>query len=53
MGRLPPDGYRAAVQWMDQTRTPHRAGPDAERLMKALGVGLGLRPVPADVPVQT
>jgi len=43
MNRLTSDGLASAVQWMEQTHTPHRAGPDAERLMLALAVGLGIR----------
>lgn len=49
MGLLPPDGYREAIQWIEKTPTPHRAGPDAERLMRAVAVGLGIDPGPASV----
>ncbi len=42
MSELAPEGYKAAAEWLDNNRAPHRAGPDAERLMRALSIGLGL-----------
>lgn len=39
---LAPNEYMQAIHWMDQTSIPHRAGPDAQRLMKALARALGV-----------
>lgn len=37
---LSPAGFAKMVEWLEQNRTPHRAGPDAERLLNAIRVGL-------------
>jgi hypothetical protein len=47
MNQLAPDGYARASEWMDATVTPHRAGPDAENLMRAIAIGLGIDQGPA------
>jgi hypothetical protein len=47
-GALSKDGYRRMVEWMEHHPAPHRAGADAERLMRAIAVGLAL-PREADV----
>lgn len=39
-GALSPEGYRRMVEWMERHSAPHRAGADAERLIRAISVGL-------------
>lgn len=41
-GRLEPAGYERMVRWLDRSSTPHRARADAERLMLAVAIGLGM-----------
>jgi hypothetical protein len=36
-------GYMRLVRWLDRSAIPHRARGDAERLMKALAHGFGLK----------
>ena len=43
-GRCDADGFTRMVRWLDANPAPHRAGPDAERLMLALAHGFGLKP---------
>ena len=42
-GLCDPEGYARLVRWLDRNPAPHRARPDAERLMGALAEGLGIR----------
>jgi hypothetical protein len=42
-GVLPPLAYTRMVHWLDHTSPLHRARDDAERLMKALARGLGIK----------
>lgn len=43
-GRCDADGSARIVRWLAGNPAPHRAGPDAERLMRALAHGFGLEP---------
>ena len=44
IGRCDDEGYARLVRWLDANPAPHRAGPDAERLMQALAHGFWLEP---------
>lgn len=43
-GRCDADGSARLARWLDGNPAPHRAGPDAERLILALAHGFGLKP---------
>jgi DNA polymerase-3 subunit epsilon len=39
-GVLHPRRYRRMIRWLGRSRAPHRAGPDAQRLLRAVAVSL-------------
>lgn len=49
MCSLPAEAQQKAERWLGRHPVPHRAGPDAERLLRALAAGLGSSPGSAPI----